>query len=200
FIFDNHAGDPGVTAQGTNAAGDRIGIIAGLPGDPIAEFKIQVPANQKSAELDGWEFAIQQMLGDSGFGLAANYTLVDSNLAYDNHDRGEQFAIEGLSDSANFVAFYEKYGWSVRAAYNWRDEFLAGRFDGTGLPNPVYTEPYGQIDLNASFNLTDNLSFAVEAINLTDETQRVHGRNSRQALYVTLIGPRFMIGARYKFQ
>ncbi len=42
--------------------------------------------------------------------------------------------------------------------------------------------------------------FAVEAINLTDETQRVHGRNPHQALYVTQTGPRFMIGARYKFQ
>jgi outer membrane receptor protein involved in Fe transport len=64
----------------------------------------------------------------------------------------------------------------------------------------VYVEAYGQIDLNASFNVTDNLSFAVEAINLTDETQRVHGRNPHQALYVTQTGPRFMIGARYKFQ
>ena len=35
----------------------------------------------------------------------------------------------------------------MRAAYNWRDEFLAGRFDGTGGPNPVYTEAYGQIDV-----------------------------------------------------
>ena len=35
-------------------------------------------------------------------------TLVDSDLTYDNHERGEQFALEGLSDSSNVVAFYEK--------------------------------------------------------------------------------------------
>ena len=115
YIFDNHAGDPGVTATGVDSNGNRTGIIAGRPGDDIATFAITVPANQRSAELDGWELAIQHMFGDSGFGVSANYTMVDSNLAYDNHDRGEQFAIEGLSDSANFVAFFEKSKWSVRS-------------------------------------------------------------------------------------
>ena len=200
YIFENHDGDPGVVRGPDNANGDATGVISGIPGDPIATFDITVPSNQKSAQLDGWELAIQHMFGNSGFGVSANYTKVDSDLAYDNHSRDEQFALEGLSDSANLVAFFERGKWSIRAAYNWRDEFLAGRFDGTGLPNPVYVEAYGQIDLNASFNLTDNLSFAVEAINLTDETQRVHGRNPHQALYVTQTGPRFMIGARYKFQ
>ena len=199
YIFDNHAGDPGVTATGVDSNGNRTGIIAGQPGDDIASFAITVPANQRSAELDGWEISLQHMFGQSGFGVAANLTLVDSNLAYDNHDRGEQFAIEGLSDSANLVAFFEKGRWSVRTAYNWRDEFLSGRFDGTGLPNPVYTEAYGQLDVNASFDVTDNFTVQVEAINLTDETQRLHGRNANQALYVTQTGARYMIGARYKF-
>jgi len=199
YIFDNHSGDPGVTPQGTNAQGDRIGIISGLPGDPIATFEIQVPTNQRSAKLDGWELAIQHMFGDSGFGVAANYTIVDSNLAFDNHNRADQFAIEGLSDSANVVGFFEKNQWSVRAAYNWRDEFLAGRFDGTGLSNPVYTEPYGQFDLIGSYSPTDNLSFTVEVINLTNEIQRLHGRTEQEVLYVTQTGPRYMIGARYNF-
>jgi len=143
--------------------------------------------------------ALQHMFGDSGFGVYANVTLVDSDLTYDNHDRGDQFALEGLSDSYNIVGFFEKNGWGVRAAYNWRDEFLTGRFDGTGLPNPVYTEPYGQLDLVASYSPNDKLTFQIEAINLTDEIQRLHGRNDNQALFVTQTGPRYMIGARYNF-
>ena len=66
-----------------------------------------MPANQRSATLDGCEFNIQHMFGDSGFGVSANYTLVDSDLTYDNQLRNEQFALEGLSDAANVVAFYE---------------------------------------------------------------------------------------------
>ena len=199
YIFATYNGQPGVTQTGVDSNGNRTGIISGRPGDDIATFEITVPANQRSARLDGWELALQHMFGESGFGVAANVTLVDSDLTYDNHDRGEQFALEGLSDSYNVVAFFEKGAWGVRAAYNWRDEFLAGRFDGTGLPNPVYTEPYGQLDLNASYSPTDNLSFQLEVINLTDEIQRLHGRNDNQALFVTQTGPRFMIGARYNF-
>ena len=199
YILINKNGQPGVV-RGADANGHATGVISGVAGDPIATFDITVPSNQKSARVDGWEIAIQQMFGESGFGVSANATFVDSNLAYDNHSTADQFAIEGLSDSANFIAFYEKYGFSIRAAYNWRDEFLAGRFDGTGGPNPVYTEPYGQIDLNASYDITDNLTVSAEAINLTDETQRVHGRNPHQALYVTQTGARYMLGVRYKFQ
>ena len=106
----------------------------------------------------------------------------------------------GLSDSANLVAFYEKRraGRSARpttgATSSWSD-----RFDGTGSPNPVYTEAYGQLDLNVSYKVNDSLSLQVEAINLTDETQRMHGRNEHQVLFVTQTGPRYMFGARYKF-
>ncbi len=199
YIFATYNGQPGVTQTGVDSNGNRTGIISGRPGDDIASFEITVPANQRSASLDGWELALQYMFGESGFGVSANATFVDSDLTYDNQDRGEQFALEGLSDSYNVVAFFENSGWGVRAAYNWRDEFLAGRFDGTGLPNPVYTEPYGQLDISASYSPNDKLTFQAEVINLTDEIQRLHGRNQNQALFVTQTGPRFMIGARYNF-
>ncbi len=199
FIFINHAGDPGVVRGPDDVNGNQTGTIAGQPGDPIATFAITSPANQRSASLDGWEFNVQHLFGASGFGVAANYTIVDSGLQYDNYNLGEQFALEGLSDSANLVVFYEKDQWSARAAYNWRDEFLAGRFDGTGLPNPVYTEAYGQLDVNLGYQWNENLTFQAEVINLTDEIQRLHGRTKNQVLFVTQTGPRYMIGFRYKF-
>ena len=197
YILLNHAGDPGVTSTGV-VGGEQTGTIVGQPGDPIASFDITVPANQQSATLDGWEFNIQHVFGESGFGLAANYTIVDSSLGYDNYNLGEQFALEGLSDSANLVAFYDKGRWQVRAAYNWRDEFLSSRFDGQG-PNPNYVEAYGQLDMNVSYEVSERLTLQVEGINLTDETQRVHGRHQNQVLFATQNGPRYMFGLRYKF-
>ena len=198
YIFRNHDGDPGVTHTGTNSNGEETGNIVGQPGDPVASFDITVPANQKSASLDGWEFNIQHMIEDTGFGIAANYTIVNSSLTYDNYNLGEQFALEGLSDSFNVVGFYDKDKWQIRLAYNWRDKFLSSRFDGQG-PNPNYTEPYGQLDANISYQFNDHLSLSLEGINLTDETQRVHGRHVNQALWVTQNGPRYMFGLRYKF-
>jgi len=199
YIFLNYAGTNGVVRGPDDANGNQTGTIAGQPNDPIAVFSITTPSNQQSASLDGWEFNLQHLFGDSGFGIAANYTIVDSGLEYDNFNRGEQFALEGLSDSANLVVFFEKSKWQVRAAYNWRDEFLVARFDGTGLPNPVYTEPYGQLDINVGYQWNDRLSLQAEVINVTDEIQRLHGRTENQVLFVTQTGPRYMFGLRYKF-
>jgi TonB-dependent receptor len=190
FIFEKYDGRFGVNSA--------TGTIPAQPGDPIANFRITAPANQRSASLDGLEFNVQHMFAKSGFGVSANYTFVNSGLKYDNNSIGEQFALEGLSDSANLVVFYENDKLQVRVAYNWRDKFLSGRFDGKG-PNPVYTEAYGQLDMSASYKLTDNLTVHAEVINATDGVQRLHGRAKEQVLYVTQTGPRYMFGANYKF-
>jgi hypothetical protein len=94
---------------------------------------------------------VQHMFGNSGFGLSANYTYVDSGLGFNNAGIGEQFALVGLSDSANLVGIYEDDKWNIRAAYNWRDEFLSSTFDAAG-PNPKYTEAYGQVDLSIGYD------------------------------------------------
>lgn len=190
YIFANYDGQPGVNAA--------TGSIVGQPGDPSLEFNISRPVNNRSDKLDGWEFNIQHVFGESGFGLSANYTKVDSGLTYNNGVLGTQFALTGLSDSANFVVFYDKGPWQARAAYNWRDEFLNALTDGKGS-NPLYTEAYGQLDLNVSYQVTENLTLSVEGINVTDETARVHGRNSHQVYTLDQFGPRYMFGARYRF-
>ena len=47
--------------------------------------------------------------------------------------------------------------------------------------------------------VTEQLSLQAEAINITDETTRSHGRHDRQLFYATQTGPRYMLGFRYKF-
>jgi TonB-dependent receptor len=198
YIFRNKAGQPGVTRRADDALGNATGDIVGQPNDPIANFEITSFSNQKRANLYGMELNLQHMFGNSGFGLAANYTYVHSGLKFDNTGLKEQFALVGLSDSANLVGIFENAKWTVRAAYNWRDKFLSGTFDSAG-PNPNYTEPYAQLDVSVGYNFDERLSLQFEAINVTDETMRSHGRTKNQALYVTQSGPRYMLGARYKF-
>ena len=197
-IFSRYGGTRGITGP-TVANPTATIVIPGQPGDPIAKFNITIPANQRSATLKGLELAVQHAFGNSGFGVSANYTIVRSNLKYDNAKLNDQFAIEGLSDSANLVGFYEDDRFSVRAAYNWRDKFLSGRFDGSGGPQPVYTEAYGQWDLTLGYKLNDKVSFAAEVINLNDGVQRLHGRTKEQVLFATQTGRRYMLGARYTF-
>jgi len=198
YIFRNFAGQPGVVRGADDGAGNPTGTITGQPSDPIANFEINSYSNQKKADLSGAEVNVQHMFGNSGFGIAANYTYVHSGLKYNNASPGEQFALVGLSDSANLVGIFENAKWSARVAYNWRDKFLNSTFDSAG-PNPQYTEAYGQVDISVGYNYSDKLSFQAEVINATDEAQRIHGRTKNQVLFFNQNGPRYMVGARYKF-
>ena len=199
YILRTYDGTRGVKKNAANdALGNATGVITGQTDDPIANFLITTPANQRKDSLNGVELNAQHTFRN-GFGFSANYTWVRSGLKYDNTKLGEQFALEGVSNSANAVGFYEDNKLSARLAYNWRGQFLAGRFDGTGGANPIYVEPYGQWDLSLGYKLSEKLSVQFEAINLTDEISRSHERAQEALAYVTQTGRRFMIGARYKF-
>jgi len=191
-ILTRHAGAPGVDTINKR--------ISGQPGDPSAQFDIRIPVNQSADTIDGWEISVQHLFGNSGFGVSANYTKVDSGLKYDNTSLDAQYPMVGLSDSANLVLFYEKFGWQVRAAYNWRDEFLSSTGGtGTVASNPYYTESYGQLDMNVTYDVNENLSVFVEGINLTDETQRRWVRHPLMIGDASQTGPRYMFGLRYRF-
>ncbi len=171
--------------------------VVGEPGDELMVFRVSRPANTEDATIDGWEIAGQQFFGDSGFGVQANYTDVEGDISYDNSNDAAQFALTGLSDTANLSLIYENYGLSARISFNWRDEFLVGIENG-GL-RPRYIENYEQIDLNLVYALTDNLSFSFEGINIDGEDERQHARTSAQFLRLEVLGPRYAVGVRYNF-
>ncbi len=171
--------------------------ILEAPDDPLMEFKLSAPSNAENANLFGWELAVQHLFGDTGWGVQANATIVNGNVDADRDIIGKQFALTGLSDSANFTVFYENDVISARVAYNWRDEFLAGfgEFDA-----PEFQEDYQQIDANVTWNATDRLAVFVEAINLTSEVQRKYNRYPEQFRLGQQYGARYNIGARYNFE
>ena len=105
----------------------------------------------------------------------------------------------GLSDSANFVGFYDKHGIQARVAYNWRDDFLTATVDGGGERNPVYTEEYGQWDMNISYEVTDSFTIFAEGINVTDENFRQVGRHENMVVLAIDQGARWGLGMRYTY-
>ncbi|MEP4149424.1 MAG: TonB-dependent receptor [Halioglobus sp.] len=174
-------------------------------GDPSTVFSLITPTNVEEATIDGWEIALQHMFGESGFGMLLNYTSVDGDIEYDdfNSNKGEgvenQFALLGLSDSYNVIGFYDNYGFQARIAYNWRDDFLTNTLDGNNERNPIYTEDYGQWDINLSYQINDSFSVLAEGINITDETQRLYGRHENMVIGAIQNGARYSIGVRYQF-
>jgi TonB-dependent receptor len=134
--------------------------------------------------------------------LQANYTKVNGGNGTKFDDTGSpavnQFALLGLSDTANAVVMYEKFGLTARLAWNWRDEFLLSANNG-GSRNPRYVEAYQQFDLSLGYDINDNLALSFDAINLTGEDVRWHGRSTNQMIRLEDQNPRYAIGARYKF-
>jgi iron complex outermembrane receptor protein len=177
-------------------------VIDPSTGQP-AVYTVSQRVNGPDATVDGFEFAWQHVFGDTGFGFNANVTLVDTDKPYNRYDISQSgFAVTGLADSANFVGFYDKNGFEVRVAANWRDEYLLqfGQNQNTGAfgAEPTFVNASLQIDLTTSYQLTDQLNVFFEALNVTNETMSTHGRFDNQLLDVFAYGRRYALGARFR--
>lgn len=177
---------------------DNGRFVRAADGDQLLIWQVSRPVNDKSTVIDGLEFAVQHWFGDSGFGVQSNYTMVDSDIEFDNLATAGQFAITGLSDTANVVGFYDRDAWQIRVAYNWRDSFLESRTAGGGN-QPEYVEEYSQIDVSIGYEINDNLTLTAEGINVTGENYRTHGRSEAQLLSLEDLGARYQLGLRYTF-
>lgn len=198
FIYENFP-DPQTAYK--NESGNIV--IVGIPGeDPDVGVEVSTSFNSdREVTIDGLEANIQHTFWDTGFGVIANYTVVDENVGYDVLDIGAvQTPVTGLSDSANLIGFYEKDGFQARIAYNWRDSFLAATAWGTdGSSGPLYVDSYSQVDVNVSYELTDNLSVFLEGINITEQSGRNYGASERAVAGWYEGYARYNIGARYTF-
>ena len=211
-ILDNPADFPGGANDyidpsetgGTAQALAIIGLYDIIPGgnDPLFQYQLSQPVNTQTANIDGEEIAWQHFFGESGVGFQINATLVNGDVGYNLRAAPtvEQFALEGLSDSANAVLMYEKFGLSARLAYNWRDAFLtATTYQGQqGLPG--FVDEYSQVDLNITYNINDSLAVGLDGINITGEGQLIYSRTKQMQWWNAEGDPRWMLTARYNFQ
>ena len=174
--------------------------IFGVEGDPLLSFDLSIPVNSdQTATIDGWEFAIQHAFWDTGFGVNLNYTIVNGDATFDNTQpyRVPQFALVGLSDSANAVVYYDKGPFQTRVAWNWRDDFLAGYSQNP--TNPFYRDEYWQIDASASYEFDLGLTVFAEAINITGEDLKGYRRSENNTFFAYRGAPRFAAGVRFSW-
>lgn len=178
------------------------GVIDPTTGEP-AQFRVTSYINGPSAAVYGLEVALQHMFGDSGFGVQANATVVETNRPYNPYDIStSNFAVTGLADSANLVLFYDRDGLQFRLATNWRDSFL-DHF-GQMQPNsafgaePVFVNPSWDMSLRTSYDLSDHLTVYFEATNLLNSTYSTRGRFPEQVLDVVAYGRLLTSGLHYR--
>jgi len=131
------------------------------------------------------------------FGVQANYTHLTSELQY-IVDPGNTLVtpttpfrplvtlpgpFTGASpDSANFTLYYETQKWSARASYAYRSAYVsqypiaAGTCDPGVCDAPLVNDFIGSlattnIDAKVTWQATDYLSFSIEGLNLTNQTE-----------------------------
>jgi len=155
----------------------------------------------------------------SGFGVIANYTYqdfsggndIDTTSGRGRTVLGDVSIPRGLLDFSpnayNLTGFYEKYGLSARVRYTWREAFRTQDFGGGANTSgsstfsfPVWTLDRGQLNASINYDVTDQLSVGVEAVNLTESRiiQRCVSKTG-PTCFVGYPDRRVIFGASYTF-
>lgn len=180
----------GTTLTGQRLPNDIRDIVAALPEydpdsplyDPSVlspdsdDWNITTYENGKGADLDGYEISYQQPLNflpgwASNFGILANFTHVESEAEFGN---GVVGSLEGLSENSyNFGLYYETDIYGGRLMVNGRDDYVTDQTGSDDNASHATTGPT-RVDLSAFYNVTDYLKLTLEAINLTNEPERLY--------------------------
>ena len=167
---------------------------SGLSQDVV----INGPANDINGTLKGVEVAYQQVYDFlpgplAGLGTQFSYTYVDAGDFPNPNISGigspsvntdgapinagpfvAGLPLAGVSEhTVNATVFYEMGGFSARAAYNWRSEFLITVRDDLFPFSPIYQEAGGQLDASIFYDITENIKVGVQGVNLLDEVTQL---------------------------
>ncbi|MDO6444173.1 TonB-dependent receptor [Colwellia sp. 1_MG-2023] len=188
--------DTGLVIEGWGSVYEAITQKSNRNGGTVSGFEIA--GLHYFDYLPGWL---------SGFGIQANYTFTDSK-----DDDASEFdrpnvqspgsGLEGFSENSyNIIGFYEIDGFQARAAYNWREGFLAyrsgPRIGSNGLPQHV--DDYGQLDLSASYDINDSFTVSAEVINATDAHILEYADVRERVTKLQYSGRRYQIGVTARF-
>jgi TonB-dependent receptor len=192
-----------------SSTGLPLSLLDGTGVNAADDFTITNVINTPGGPLKGIELNYQQpldFLPDAfrGFGVLANYTYVDSNIDYFASTAAGAQTISApllnLSKNAyNATLYYERGKVQARMSVNYRDKYL------TAVPGRYNQDVQGAlsttfVDGSASYKVSDQLSFSVDALNLTNEKDISYVDSKTQRFENYRIGGRqFYLGVRYTY-
>jgi len=181
----------------------------------MTKYVLSQPFNASNGELTGLELGgvwfPENLPGIlDGFGVQASYTALDSSQSTPiTNVEGIVTSVKetdlfGVSDeSYSVVLAYDKNNLGMRLSYAWRSEFL-NNYEAPLFANPleVWRKPESSMDLQITYDVTDNLAVTFDGTNLTEEIyQSYYGENGSTThnFGSALYSRTFAIGARYTF-
>lgn len=182
----------------------NLPIGNGITGPNTATFNVRRPRNGETVNVRGLELNAVHTMDYlpsplDGFGFALNATFVGSDADFDTSSTTTSFALEGLGDSYNATAFYEKYGFSARVAYNRRSGFLEHLVTPGQGGDPVFRRAFDQVDVRASYDILEYAQIFVEGTNVFGSENITTGRFNNQVLDYVDTGARYAAGVRVTF-
>ena len=168
----------------------------------LAQFAETTYVNGLAANVTGVEATWQQMLW-YGFGYQVNGTYVHSNANFNPYvTTNNQFALPGIGNSANLIAFYQQNGFQARLALQFQAKQLLqlGQEQNGGLfgNEPTYLDRNTELDFSSSYEVNSHMSVFFEALNLTNQVYKTVGRFDNQVLDEVDYGRSFTVGVRAK--
>ncbi|UDF05515.1 TonB-dependent receptor [Asticcacaulis sp. AND118] len=170
--------------------------------DGVYTFDVYQPINAEgSYEVSGVELVAVVPFGLihprlEGFGINANYTMLDNSLTGTSILKIPTPPI-GLAESTyNFTAYYENDRFDARVSYNYKDEYV----EGIGYEMyPIWRDGYGQVDFSVSYNISDKAQLSLKGINMTDEATTGYTMDPSFPTTYELSGRRVSLGLRVEF-
>ena len=153
-----------------NTLGLPLELLQGA-AQPTDIFQVTRRINGDGGTLDGVELQYQQPFTFlpglwSNFGFIGNVTWVDSDVGYGTAGRNR---LTGQSkNTANATLYYEDGPFQARVSAAHRSQYLLS-FPGANGNSEEGVNDTLNIDASMSYDITPNMTFSLEAINLTDE-------------------------------
>jgi iron complex outermembrane recepter protein len=167
-------------------------------------FSTQVQG--KGGNVQGLEVGGRLALADivdnsflSNFGVDVNYTYSDSSQEKKDV-YGNDLPFEGMSKNTyNVVAWYEQDDFSARIAWNSRSPRLITQGGEAVGFQSLYQDDYSQLDISATYNITENASVYINGSNITEEFQQTYLEFTEQKAFQNVYEARWTLGARVRF-
>lgn len=169
-------------------------------------FEIYQPLNGEGASVFGAEFAFQRQLDflpgfAKNLSLYVNYTYLNSSAnGIRNEDGEEREDIDLPNTSPNMfngsLAYADKK-FSARLSANFSDSYI-DEIGGNAFEDSYYdTQMF--LDLNASFQISSNLSIYADLNNITNQPLRYFQGVKERTQQMEFYGQRLTFGLKYDF-
>ena len=180
------------------------------------DYVLTTGVNAADGELSGAELGLVYFPDNlpsvlDGLGVQASFTLLDSSQktpTFDNVTGATSGYVDskmsGVSDSSySVVLAYDKEVFDARLSYVWREKFYSNN-EASIFANPiqVWRRPEQSLDLQVSYDVTNNFVVTFDATNLLDDVYQSYYGEGNEDLFnfgSAIYSKTFAVGARYSF-